>query len=123
MLTPSSSLGIDFSSLRNSRFNVLVKGKKLMLSRLEKYAFMRLLSNVSLGSPSIHPFIMELLSHFNIVLRQLMPNSWRIVISCMEIWMVITKGDMIRLDEFVHLYHLKESKEYGYYKLVLGSGR
>ena len=32
--------------------------------------------------------------------------------------MVITEGDMIRLDEFVHLYHLKESKEYGYYKLV-----
>ena len=32
--------------------------------------------------------------------------------------MVITEGDMIRLDEFVHLYHLKESKEYRYYKLV-----
>ena len=78
MLTPSSSLGIDFSSPRNSRFNVLVKGKKLMLSRLEKYAFMRLLSNVSLGSPSVHPFIMELLNHFNIVPRQLMPNLWGI---------------------------------------------
>ena len=48
-----------------------------------------------------------------------MPNLWRIVISCMEIWMVVTKGDMIRLDEFVHLYCLKESKEYGYYKLML----
>ena len=32
--------------------------------------------------------------------------------------MVITEGDMIRLDEFVHLYHLKESKEYEYHKLV-----
>ena len=32
--------------------------------------------------------------------------------------MVVTEGDMIRLDEFVHLYHLKESKEYEYYKLV-----
>ena len=30
---------------------------------------------------------------------------------------------MIRLDEFIHLYRLKESKEYGYYKLVPGSGR
>ena len=37
--------------------------------------------------------------------------------------MVVNDGDTIRLDEFVHLYHLKESKEYGYYKLVLGSGR
>ena len=32
--------------------------------------------------------------------------------------MVVTEGDMIKLDEFVHLYHLKESKEYGYYELV-----
>ena len=45
-------------------------------------------------------------------------NSWGIVISCMEIQMVVTKGDTIRLDKFVHLYHLKESKEYGYYELV-----
>ena len=27
--------------------------------------------------------------------------------------MVITDGDMIKLDEFVRLYRLKESKEYG----------
>lgn len=26
--------------------------------------------------------------------------------------------DMIRLDEFVHLYSLKESKEFRYYELV-----
>ena len=31
------------------------------------------------------PFIMELLSHFNIAFGQLMPNSWRIVVSYMEI--------------------------------------
>ena len=66
----------------------------------------------------IHPFIMELLNHFNITPGQLIPNSWRIVISCMEIWMVVTEGDTIRLDEFIHLYRLKESKEYGYYELV-----
>ena len=47
-----------------------------------------------------------------------MPNSWKIMTSCMEIWMVVTEGDMIRLDKFVHLYCLKESKEYKYYKLV-----
>ena len=32
--------------------------------------------------------------------------------------MVIIEGDTIRLDEFVHLYRLKESKEYGYYELM-----
>ena len=32
--------------------------------------------------------------------------------------MVIIEGDMVRLDEFVPLYHLKESKKYGYYKLM-----
>ena len=61
---------------------------------------------------------MELLNHFNIALRQLMPNSWRIVVSCMEIWLASIEGDMIRVDEFTYLYHLKESKEYGYHKLV-----
>ena len=34
----------------------------------------------------IHPFIMELLHYLNLALEQLMPNSWRIVISCMVIW-------------------------------------
>ena len=66
----------------------------------------------------VHPFIMELLHYLNIAPRQLMPNSWRIVISCMEIWTIVTDRDMIRLDEFVHLYRLKESKEFGYYELI-----
>ena len=66
----------------------------------------------------IHPFIIELLSHFNIAFGQLMPNSWRIVISCMKIWLATTEEDMIRVDEFTYLYRLKESKEYRYYKLM-----
>ena len=33
----------------------------------------------------VHPFIMKLLGHSNITSGQLMPNSWRIVVSCMEI--------------------------------------
>ena len=61
---------------------------------------------------------MELLDHFGIAPRQLMPNSWRIVVSCMEIWLATTKGDMIRVDELVYLYRLKESKEHRYYELV-----
>jgi len=66
----------------------------------------------------VHAFIMELLHHLNIAPGQLMPNSWRIVISCMVIWTTIIDGDMIMLNEFVHLYHLKESKEFGYYEFV-----
>ena len=36
----------------------------------------------------------------------------------MEIWLAATVGDMIKVDELVHLYRLKESKEYWYYELV-----
>ena len=35
----------------------------------------------------------------------------------MEIWLAANE-DMIKVGELVHLYHLKESKEYGYYELV-----
>ena len=63
----------------------------------------------------IHPFIMELLHYLNIAPGQLKPNSWRIVISCMVIWMIIAVSDMTTLNKFIHLYRLKESKEFGYY--------
>ena len=66
----------------------------------------------------VHPFIMELLHHLKIASEQLMSNSWRIIISYMVIWTTIVDGDMITLNEFVHLYHLKASKETGYYELV-----
>ena len=36
----------------------------------------------------------------------------------MEIWLAVTNEDMIKADDLVHLYHLKESKEHGYYELV-----
>ena len=65
----------------------------------------------------VHPFIMELLGFLGIALGQLMPNSWRIVVNCMEIWLAANE-DMIKVSELVHLYRLKESKEYGYYELV-----
>ena len=61
---------------------------------------------------------MELLDRFGISPGQLMPNSWRIVVSCMGIWLAVTDGDMIKIDELVYLYHLKESKEHEYYELV-----
>ena len=47
-----------------------------------------------------------------------MPNLWRIVVSCIGIWLAAMDGDMIRVDELVYLYHLKASKEHGYYELV-----
>ena len=46
-----------------------------------------------------------------------MPNSWRIVVNCMEIWLAAIRV-MIKVGELVHMYRFKESKEYGYYKLV-----
>ena len=61
---------------------------------------------------------MELLDHFGIAPRQLMPNSWRIIVSCMGIWLAAADGDMIRVDELVYLYRLKSSKEHGYYELL-----
>ena len=66
----------------------------------------------------VHLFIMELLHYLNIAPRQLMLNSWRIIISCMVIWTIISNGDMITLNEFVYLYRLKKSKDFGYYELV-----
>ena len=36
----------------------------------------------------------------------------------MVIWTIIAEGDVIMLNEFVYLYRLKESKEFGYYELV-----
>ena len=56
---------------------------------------------------------MELLNRFGIVLGQLMPNSWRIVVSCMGIWLVATDRGMLKVDKLVYLYCLKESKEHG----------
>ena len=51
----------------------------------------------------VHPFIMELLGFFSIAPRKLMPNSWRIVVNCREIWLAANE-DMIKVSELVHLY-------------------
>ena len=66
----------------------------------------------------VHSFLMELLDHFGIAPRQLMPNSWRIMVSCMGIWLAATNGGMLKVDELVYLFHLKASKKHGYYELV-----
>ena len=61
---------------------------------------------------------MELLNHFGIAPRQLMPNSWRIVVNCMGIWLAAMDEDMIKVDELFYLYHSKSSKKHGYYELL-----
>ena len=93
------------------------KGKKACAFAHGEVCFYEVAFLCGLRFP-VHPFIMEFLHHLNIASGQLMPNSWRIVISCMVIWMTIADRDMITLNEFVHLYHLKESKEFGYCELV-----
>jgi len=116
MLKPFPGLGIGFSFPRELGFVFLIKRNELVISPGE-VCFYEATFQCGLRFP-VHPFIMELLNNFNIALGQLMPNSWRIVINCMEIWLAVIEGDMIRVDEFMYLYHLKESKEYGYYELV-----
>ena len=63
----------------------------------------------------IHPFISEL-SHLNLAPGQLVPNSWRMVICCMVLWLSANDKDIIRVDEFFHLYHLRPSTHSGYWE-------
>jgi len=61
---------------------------------------------------------MELLDRFGISSGKLMPNSWRIVVNCMGIWLAAIDGGMLKVDKLVYLYRLNESKEHKYYELV-----
>ena len=66
-----------------------------------------------LHSP-VHPFIRELFFLLQLALAQLVSNSWRMVICYMVIWMSANDGDTIRIDEFLHFYRLRKSKDSGY---------
>lgn len=63
-------------------------------------------------------FIMQLLNEFRIPPGQLIPNSLRTIISYMSIWMSACYGEMITLNEFLSLYRLKASTDYGYFELL-----
>ena len=63
-----------------------------------------------------YPFVREHFSYLHLVLAQLVPNSWRIVISCMVVWMSTNDGDVIKKGEFLHFYRLKKSKDPSYYE-------
>ena len=59
----------------------------------------------------VHPFIRELFSYLHLAPAQLMPNSWRIIISCMVVWMFANDEDVIKKDEFLHFYCLRKLKD------------
>ena len=114
---PSVDLRIGFNSLIGLGFVYLVKVNGLAIFFPGEVCFYESSFSCGLRFP-VHPFLMELLDYFGIAPGQLMPNSWRIVVSYMGIWLVAMDGDMLRIDELVYLYRLKASKEYGYYELV-----
>ena len=124
-LKEKCSLKIEVFSKFKDRFQFL-EGTKARLPRKDEKAcafahgevcFYEAVFSCGLRFP-IHPFIMKLLHYLNLASRQLMHNLWRIVISCMVIWTTIADGDMLTVKEIVHLYCLKESKEFGYYEFI-----
>ena len=64
----------------------------------------------------IHPFTWELFLRLKLALAQLVPNLWRTIICCMVMWMSANEGDILRVEEFLHLYHLKRSKLPSYWE-------
>ena len=64
----------------------------------------------------IQPFVRELFFLLQLAPAQLVLNPLRIVVCCMVIWMSINDGDTIRIDEFLHFYRLRRSKDLGYWE-------
>ena len=73
-----------FLFLEETRVRLLRKGEKSCAFAHGKVCFYKAAFLCGLRFP-VHPFIMELLHYLNIAPGQLMPNSLRIVISCMVI--------------------------------------
>ena len=46
----------------------------------------------------IHPFVREFFSYLHLTPAQLVPNSLRILVSCMVVWMFANEGDVIWRD-------------------------
>ena len=65
---------------------------------------------------AVHPFIHELLDHFNICSGQLVPNTCQMFVSVMLIWMSIHEESMVSQNEFLYLYYLKPPTHYGYFE-------
>ena len=73
-----------FQFLEETRIRLLRKGEKSCAFAHGEVCFYKAAFLCGLRFP-VHSFIMELLHHLNITPGQLMPNSWKIVISCMVI--------------------------------------
>ena len=67
----------------------------------------------------VHPFVRELFSYLHLAPAQLVPNFWRILVSCMVVWMSTNNGDVVKRDEFLHFYRLRKSKDPDYYEFKL----
>ena len=89
--------------------------KELVTLMAMRFSFYEIDFTSGLRFP-IHPFVRETFSYLHLALAQLVPNSWRILVSCMVVWMSANDGDVIRRDEFLHFYHLRKSKDPGYYE-------
>ena len=81
----------------------------------EEVCFYEAIFNNGLSFP-VHPFVRELLSPLNLAPTKLIPNSWRIVICCMVLWIFANDDDIIQVDEFIHLYCLRSSTHSGYWE-------
>ena len=64
----------------------------------------------------VHPFVRELFTYLHLTPTQLVPNSWRVVICCMVVWLSANDRDVIKKDKFLHFYHLGKSIEPGYWE-------
>ena len=97
-------LGRGFSSPKGPLLDYLTWVRKLETLPTERCVFTRLISyeaDLLCGFCfPVHPFIMHLLNEFQIALSQLVPNAWRMIMSCMSIWMSACDGEMITLNEF-----------------------
>ena len=82
-LTPSLGLGIGSKYPERVRIRLPHKEERACHFSPGKVCFYETAFQCGFRFP-VHPFIMELLNHFNIAPGKLIPNSWRIVISCME---------------------------------------
>ena len=116
------SLDVEILSRFSNRFQFPKRVNGVCLPQIKERACHFSLGEVCFRFP-VHPFIMELLNHFKIAPKQLIPNSWRIMVSCMEIWLATTDGDMIKVDELVYLYRLKNPRSTSTTSLCLRLGK
>ena len=92
--------------------------KGLVTIMLMRFVFMRLILPAAFVSLFI-PLLGNFFSILHLALAQLVPNSWRILVSCMVVWMSANDGGVIRRDKFLHFYRLRKSKDPDYYKFKL----